>query len=385
MSFLCAISGDVPKEPVVSPKTGKLYERRLIVKYIDENGKEPGTEEPLSESDLITLSQDSPVVAPRPPTITSIPSILSVLQNEWDALVLESYTLKQQYQQVRQELTQALYQHDAACRVIARLMKERDEARKALADIQAHLSLQPSATAAGAAENGKAESAMEVEAKGDGASAEEAMLGKITATAEELSKARKKRKLPENFTPAETVRAFAQTTTVESLHSSTSPGILDIMSDVSGNYILTAGMDKHAEIYNITEDKTMCVLKGHTKKVNAVAWRGGAESGLEDICFTVSADKSARIWVPDGNGIWKKEAILKPHSNEVTSISVHPCRDYFASSSLDGTWALHDVATAVTYFTAQSEGTTSITAASFHPDGLIYAAGGSDSSIYIWD
>lgn len=75
------------------------------------------------------------VVRPRPPTLTSIPSLLSVLQNEWDALALETYTLQQALRQTRQELSTALYQHDAAVRAIATLSRERDEARDALARI----------------------------------------------------------------------------------------------------------------------------------------------------------------------------------------------------------------------------------------------------------
>ena len=67
---------------------------------------------------------------PRPPTQSSIPSLLHTLQNEWDALVLETFTLKQQYNSTRQELSYALYAQDAASRVVARLMRERDAARE---------------------------------------------------------------------------------------------------------------------------------------------------------------------------------------------------------------------------------------------------------------
>ena len=53
-----------------------------------------------------------------------------MLQNEWDAVVLEMFALKQQCNSTRQELSYSLYAQDAASRVIARLIRERDAARE---------------------------------------------------------------------------------------------------------------------------------------------------------------------------------------------------------------------------------------------------------------
>ncbi len=61
--------------------------------------------------------------------------MLKAFQDEWDALVLESYNTKELLARTREELATALYQHDAAIRVISRLTKERDQAREALSKI----------------------------------------------------------------------------------------------------------------------------------------------------------------------------------------------------------------------------------------------------------
>lgn len=111
-----------------------MFEKRLILKYIEENRKEPGTDEELDPEDLLPV-QTSRVVRPRPPNFTSLPSLLKAFQDEWDALVLESYNTREQLSRTREELATALYQHDAAVRVIARLTKERDEARDALSKV----------------------------------------------------------------------------------------------------------------------------------------------------------------------------------------------------------------------------------------------------------
>lgn len=132
--MLCAISGEAPREAVASRKSGNVFEKRLIEAHISEHHTDPVTGEDLAIEDLIELKSPQ-VVTPRPPNLTSIPALLSAFQNEWDAIVLETHTLKQQLAQTRQELSTALYQNDAATRVIARLTRERDEAREALSNV----------------------------------------------------------------------------------------------------------------------------------------------------------------------------------------------------------------------------------------------------------
>ena len=113
---------------------GNVFEKRLIEAHVAEHGTDPVTGEELTTDDLIEL-RSARISKPKPPTHTSIPSLLSAFQNEWDSLALETYSIREHLEKTRRELSSALFQHDAAIRTIERLTRERDEARDALSKL----------------------------------------------------------------------------------------------------------------------------------------------------------------------------------------------------------------------------------------------------------
>ncbi|KZV34021.1 pre-mRNA-processing factor 19 [Dorcoceras hygrometricum] len=402
----CSISGEVPEEPVVAKNSGLLFEKRLIERHILDYGKCPITGESLTMEDVVPIKTGK-IVKPRPVQAASIPGMLGMFQivrlsvpcpisfiricqfvyEEWDGLMLSNFALEQQLHTARQELSHALYQHDAACRVIARLKKERDEARSLLAQAERQIPLSftaPNAANATALSNGK-RAAEEDELGPDGKrirpGISSSIISELTDCNAALSQQRKKRQIPPTLAPIDAVERFTQLNS-HPLHRTNKPGILSLDIQYSKDIIVTAGVDSNAVVFDRSSGQIVSTLSGHSKKVTNVKFASEAE-----FIVTGSADKTVRVWQGSENRNYDCKHILKDHTAEVQAVTVHATDNYFVTASLDSTWCFYDLAsglclTQVEDTSGSSEGYTS---AAFHPDGLILGTGTTGAIVKIWD
>ena len=56
--FFFSVSNEVPETPVISPVSGHIFEKRLIEKYIQDNGTDPIANEKLSVDQLIPVKSE---------------------------------------------------------------------------------------------------------------------------------------------------------------------------------------------------------------------------------------------------------------------------------------------------------------------------------------
>lgn len=236
------------------------------------------------------------IVRPKPPSATSIPAALKMMQDEWDALMLHTFTQRQQLQTARQELSHALYQHDAACRVIARLNKEVTAAREALATLKPQAS-----TVAAVAAN---QQAMEVEAQSYTTQSNEQtgmtadIIDKLQEKATILTEERRNRgrTLPKDLVTSDQIRGFKILASHAGLHSASVPGILALdVCSFNDNKILTGGNDKNATVFNKDTQQIVSILKGHSKKVTKVIYHPERREEWETV-ITASPDTTIRVW-----------------------------------------------------------------------------------------
>ncbi|OMO95357.1 hypothetical protein COLO4_15958 [Corchorus olitorius] len=378
----CSISGEVPEEPVVAKNSGLLFEKRLIERHILDYGKCPVTGEPLTMDDIVPVKTGK-IVKPRSLTAASIPGMLGMFQNEWDALMLSNFALEQQLHTARQELSHALYQHDAACRVIARLKKERDEARSLLAQAERQAPL-PAVTAnVSALSNGKR--ASENEEMGPGGKRmrpgiSDNIIAELTDCNAALSQQRKKRQIPPTLASVDALERYTQLSS-HPLHKTNKPGITSLDISLSKDIVATGGVDSNAVLFDRTSGEILSTLSGHSKKITSVKF-----VAEHNVVLSGSADKTVRIWQGSEDGKYDCRHILKDHTAEVQAVTVHATNNYFVTASLDTTWCFYDLSSGVCLTQVEDPSNSmGYTSAAFHPDGLILGTGTTDATVRIWD
>lgn len=297
--------------------------------------------------------------------------------------MLEQHALREQLHATRQELAHALYTHDAAMRVIARLTRERDEARTALASAES-----APATSNKRGADGEAKEAGAKKAK---AGITDDVIEAMTALSKELSKWRKKRPISEELAKVEDLAAYTLQAN-QPLHKTTDAGIaaVDLMPG-RASVVATGGLDSQVVLFDRDTGKVGKTLAGHSKRVNAVQFAPKHPHVLLSAC----ADKTVKLWTaPAGTsgaeGVDVSKFALattfKDHTGDVTALSVHPTSTYFITASADKSWAFYDIETTLCLTKVEdSTVDTGYTCAAIHPDGLILGTGTGDSRVRIWD
>ncbi|KAE8988046.1 Pre-mRNA-processing factor 19 2 [Phytophthora rubi] len=393
--MLCSLSGQVPVEPVVSLKSGLVFERRLLLKYLEQNQRRcPVTGEELdADKDLLALraaptaskaaagaASASPLAA-LSPEAASVPQLLAAFQNEWDAVMLETFTLKQHLEQTRQELSHALYQHDAACRVIARLNAENAALKERAAQLAA---------------GEQADVDMGADASPAGAALAPEVLANVEAKQKELAKRRKDFKKKDGPQRAALLSGLADWKAASShtLHDSDKPGVTCVAVDSKRpTLVATGGVDKHAKIFDTDKQQLVATLTGHAKKLSHVEFHPSA-----DMVLTASHDKTVKLWTPQDEG-YGVGYTLDGFDDAVSSSSIHPTGSYVLSGSLDATWAIHDVRRGqlLSRYTLNGElampdaaagkpkkAANEVRCARFHPDGGIFGTAAKSKLVQMW-
>lgn len=365
------ISGQTPEEPVVS-KTGYIFEKRLIEKHIQNYGICPISGEILTINDLYPLKSEK-IVKPRPISASSIPGLLSMFQTEWDAIIYEMFSLRRHVNDIRNQLSHSLYQYDAATRVIAKLLKEKNAHKEEIENLRSQIFQLKSCSDVNEFEVGVTEE----------------LIDKMQNVAKELLMKRKKRKI-ENVCSVEQWKEFKNTNEFNT-HSSVIPGVTCLAIDINkykydyydehiNQNFFSGGRDGNICYFSLKENKILSKLQGHLKKVNSVIAHPS-----EFICVSASNDKTVRIWKGDSEtNEYVTSYVMKKHKDKVTSLSLHPLENCFISASKDNVWILHDIETSKTIKICK-EHPAPLKTVSFHPDGMMLGVGANDGNIHIYD
>ena len=379
----CGISGAPCKQPVVTPQ-GHVYEHSLLLKHIQQNHTDPASGTPLTEDQLIVLAHPTPATpVARLPSVASIPSLLVAFQNEWDAVVLQVFALKKDLHDARSQLANALYENDAAKRVVARLVQERDDARSKLLN-QPHAPQPAQARSPSKKQEVAQPTEMQVDQNQTLLSAE--WIAQIEAKSGVLATARRARKAPATLATPQDISGLSLISSTSTLHSKKDPKVnsLDMIKVGDETLLVSGGNDGTVYLFKDDMSGTFAWTKAHKKPVQQAAFVSA------EVVVTASQDKTVKFLIIDAEKPdLKVLGTVEVHQDAVTGVACAPVDGLVASCSLDGTWALIDAsdpaAPSVLCHISDAHQGGGYNRIAFHPDGLLLALATVAGSVHMYD
>jgi pre-mRNA-processing factor 19 len=196
---------------------------------------------------------------------------------------------------------------------------------------------------------------------------------------------RRKRPVPQGWATAETIEAFSETK-----HPNAAlPGSRALAIDATGDLALFGGSDGVAIVYSISKQETVQSIKVGSRSVTAAVWWETRP---------VLALSTGAVMVFDEG---KEVGSFSAHAGAANDLALHPSGDLLASVGADKSYIIYDL-TSLTQVTrvftnsgthAQAHLNTltnaykpvELTTGQFHPDGHLFAAGGSDGEIKLYN
>jgi pre-mRNA-processing factor 19 len=387
MPLTCEISGEIGSEGFVVTPSGHICQRRLILAKLAENGsKDPWhPQRPLSEDDLIDLQPSSAACSIVPPRNShGIYQTLDTLRADYDAVILELFDTRKVLAETRQELAQALYQNDAAVRVIARLAAERDQARAQLQNWDASRPEQPSMTKANANNNNNNK-----KAKREGISDIDAQImldtwGKLQPTRKARQKEAAKRAVESEqlkqfqLLSSAAMKDHPSSVLCEHPTNNASQVTTNIAAASSQNKIAMISSNcKELLVYDKSDGSWNSLAKLSCACPTSLDVDGtkavvGFENGVVDVFDMTSGETLARLEVPSGPILH-----VQCHPDDTHIVVATPSRISIANVSAN-------TSTPVDSWVGEFHQDV-ITTGTLHPDGLIYMAADGSGNLQIWD
>lgn len=369
--MICSLSGEPTIHPALSLKSKKVFDKKLIREYVQQNGKDPMTGESMTLSDIIPIeiSASDIIKGPRKSNQDSIPSMLAMFQNEWDALTLELFDLRKQVTELKKELSLALYRQDAAVNVATAAIKEKNEARKALQQLAMNIGSGNDTIIQNSVKE-RSEISSELN---------EEHISSIKREQNNLFVLHKSHKLKPPFTLNISTELSFLARSSFPVSSSTH---LFSYNENDNSLLLLSNKDKSGIILSLNEEKsgfksTVHFVSPDAANIVGVAYLSNKSSGTSESAILVYDNTIAKISKSDGS-IHKFLSL----SENIIAIAVHPSLPVLISIAQKCFYIYYEKEL---IYRSSNLSNSAYKCVALHNDGVLAAFGKADASVEIFD